>query len=278
MPINPLKLAAAHGFTPLKYQILAQREGRLVARVQTNKGIITVKADAEPNALEPELSNNQRLAAAGLPLPEVIAHGEGDISYILLTWIEGSALSSRMPKTVQREAGALLRRVHAIGGEPPYAGSSSWDAWMEGWLHHALHWQQQQAQISDATVTEAWAGFEALRPLLAERGKEFILFDGRPEHFIIQRANVAGIIDVAEARAGDAAMDFGVIAVNDPALLQDMLEGYEPTPEERVTFDTLVPFYVFLRRLAAAEWDVAHGDGSVAKRLFRLVEDEPFPN
>ena len=90
-----------------------------------------------------------------------------------------------------------------------------------------------------------------LQPLLASRGEEFILFDGRPEHFIVQDNQLAGLIDLGEARSGDAAMDLGVLAVSDPDLIPGILAGYKAPQQEQEKLNQLIPFYTFLRRLAA---------------------------
>ena len=113
--------------------------------------------------------------------------------------------------------------------------------------------------------------------MLATRGQAFILFDGRPEHFLVQDGHLVGIIDLQEARSGDAAMDLGVLAVTDPDLLENVLDGYRPDAAEQALFDRLVPFYIFLRRLAAVEWHRQHGDPALARRALRLLADNPFP-
>lgn len=80
-----------------------------------------------------------------------------------------------------------------------------------------------------------------------------------------------------EARSGEDAMDLGVLAVTDPDLLENVLDGYQPDAAEQAMFDHLVPFYVFLRRLAAVEWNRQYGDPALARRALRLLADHPFP-
>ena len=45
-----------------------------------------------------------------------------------------------------------------------------------------------------------------------------------------------------------------------------------------VLFGVLLPFYVFLRRLAAAEFSLGLGDEKGASRLLALVHDDPIPS
>ena len=126
-------------------------------------------------------------------------------------------------------------------------------------------------------VDAAWSGYRALQPLLATRGAQFILFDGRPGHFLVADDRVVGIIDLELARGGDGAMDLGVMAVSDPALLQEVLAGYAADREESQTLDRLIPFYVFLRRLAAAEWKLTRGERREGACILQLLRSHPFP-
>ena len=148
---------------------------------------------------------------------------------------------------------------------------------MQGWLDHALSWWQEERGGSAEQVERVWEGFLKLRPLLATRGTHFMLFDGRPDHFIIQGDKVSGLIDLEEACGGDAAMDLGVMAVLDPDLLDGIMAGYSATEEEQMLFSELVPFYTFIRRLAASEWNLNYGESSLAKRAEQLISQNPWP-
>lgn len=99
-----------------------------------------------------------------------------------------------------------------------------------------------------------------------------MLFDGRPEHFIVAGDDVVGMIDLHDVCSGDAAMDLAVLAVADPPLLAGVLVGYEPTTEEQAVFDRLIPFYLFLRRLAAAQWHLEYADPAETPRLLAMIE------
>lgn len=225
---------------------LVRREGRLVARVETTAGPVAVKVSGDAGAFVPEEAAVRRLAAAGLPVADVIAHAIGPPACLVLTWIEGEALSSASPLEAQRAAGATLRRVHQIGGT--FDQEQSWDLWMAGWLNSALSWWSTVAPVP----RDIWPWYHEIRPLLSTRGDHLMLFDGRPEHILVRGDGRIGLIDVSELRSGDAAMDLAVLAVEDPDLLDGVLEGYGPV--DHSVLDRLVPFYVFLRRLARAEW------------------------
>lgn len=47
--------------------------------------------------------------------------------------------------------------------------------------------------------------------------------------------------------------------------------GYAPTRAEAAAFDELIPFYVLLRRLAAANWERQHGNPARTPRLLEQV-------
>jgi aminoglycoside phosphotransferase (APT) family kinase protein len=257
--------------------ILVQRLGRLVARVDTSTGPVVVKADAVAGSLVGEVGAIRRLDAAGLPVPQVLASVDGPPAYVLLRWIEGEALSSSAVASAQVAAGRALRRVHSLGGGPPYPGGQSWDAWMTGWLNHALGWWCAAVDPGEDRVRGFRRWFDSLRPLLETRGRDLMLFDGRPEHLLVRNGELVGLIDLGEVRSGDAAMDLAVLAVGDPALLAGVLRGYLPTPAERAAFDRLVPFYLFLRRLASAEWNLTNGDPELTRHALNLVDRTPVP-
>lgn len=253
---------------------LLRREGRLVVRAETTVGPVAVKVSDDAGAFVAEEAAVRRLARAGLPVADVIVHAEGPPACLVLTWVEGEALSSASGPEAQRAAGAMLRRVHLLGAGPgaTFGGEPGWDVWMAGWLNHALLWWSTVATVDDALRRRVWAWYHELKPLLGTRGHDLMIFDGRPEHILVRGDGRVGLIDVSELRAGDAAMDLAVLAVEDPDLLDGILAGYRPDGEERAVFDRLVPFYTFLRRLARAEWYQRFGTAVETDRMLALVE------
>ena len=250
-------------------RVLIQRADRLVLQIQKSTTSYALKAAATAETIRQEVANNQKLAAAGLPVAVVVATGEYPVPFVLQEWISGTALDASCSRSVIRESAQLLRRVHQIGGQPPYAGNDAWDQWMKGWLHHALPWWQKTANIPTARINKTWRAFDSLQALLTTRGKAFILFDGRPAHFIVANNRVAGLIDLGEARSGDPAMDLGVLAANAPALLPLLLPHYDAPAEELDKLNRLIPFYTFLRLLALAEW---HGNLNEDARASSYLE------
>jgi len=102
---------------------------------------------------------------------------------------------------------------------------------------------------------------------------QLILFDGRPEHFLLTPTDEVKLIDVAELRAGDGLMDLAVLGLHEPLCLPGMLEAYGPlTPDEH----ELLPFYTLLRALAAAEWDETELAGG-RRSYFLTAAEQALP-
>lgn len=276
MICDPIKLSRDAGLKPNSFTILAQRANHLVAKVETEKGPFVLKADMSPNDCTWDAININRLAAAGLPLQKIIAQGEDPVSYIILSWIAGEPLTSESPIAAQIQAGQILHRIHHLEDRPPYRREYGWDSWMKGWLDVALPWWGKQGGVESRAVDAAWRGFETLRPILAERGHHYMLHDGRPDHFLVQGDQIVGLIDVHDGQAGDSGMDLGVIGVFDGILLQNVRQGYEVDQTENAILDQLIPFYIFLRRLAAAEWHAKHGPPAIAQCALALANAYPL--
>lgn len=260
------------GITAEAVSTLASTPSKHVARVDTAAGeTLTVKVAFDAPALAAEVENNTTLAGIGAPVPDVVdlcdvAIADNNAAALVMAWIHGDALSGDAPHKAQQEAGELLRRIHEMGGGPPYhGGNTTYADWIKGWLDVALPWWSTYANAE--WISAAWNWFDELRPLIAGRGCDTILFDGRPEHFIVNGDRIAGIIDLADLTAGDSAMDLGVIAANDPKLLPGILAGYNPTTDDHTAFAELVPFYEFLRAIAAAEWNLSHGDKGIVTTM-----------
>ncbi|MEM9776312.1 MAG: phosphotransferase [Chloroflexota bacterium] len=276
MICDPLKICASEGIKVHSYKILVERPEHLVAKVETANRPVVLKASTVPNHNAWDERNLKLFADAGLPVQKMLGRGEEPLSYIILSWIEGKPLRDTSPLEAQIAAGRLLHTIHHLEKRPLYDKDYGYDDWMKGWLNVALPWWGKQEGVSASWIDNAWAGFDAIRPLLATRGHHHMLQDGRPEHFIVRDGKLVGLIDVHDGQPGDGAMDLGVIGVFDGPLLQNMLKGYEVDAVEQEKVDQMIPFYVFLRRLAAAEWHSNHGDLAIARRALELANANPY--
>ena len=84
-------------------------------------------------------------------------------------------------------------------------------------------------------------------------------------------------LHLEDVSAGDPATDLAVLAVTDEDLLPAVQDGYAQTGAQAAAFDELIPFYVLLRRLAAAEWERRHGSTARTSRLLEQVASTRIP-
>ena len=108
-----------------------------------------------------------------------------------------------------------------------------------------------------------------LAPVLADRSGSLTLFDGRAEHVLVRDGRVVGLIDLHDVGPGDPAMDLAVLGLTDPDLIRGVLTGYTDEPEGELA--ELVGFYLLLRRLAGAEWQLRQGFRIQGRALLDLA-------
>lgn len=97
------------------------------------------------DSLAVECENNMSLAEAGIPVPAVVdlietTVREANAGALVMSWLPGDAVSAASPPAVQREVGSHLRRIHELGGGPPYHGGKSVHVdWIRGRQGRAAH-------------------------------------------------------------------------------------------------------------------------------------------
>lgn len=133
-------------------RVLARRPGRIVSRVRTPDGPAVRK---EGGTFDAEVAAIARLAAAGLPVPRVLAHEPGRL---LLSWTDGDGLSAASSPAAQRDAGRILRRVHDLTAEPDQPVVR----WIAGWLDAIAGWWPDPAGYRPTTGERA--AFDRLIP------------------------------------------------------------------------------------------------------------------
>jgi len=126
MYIDLQSVVRAQGFQPGAVERLVDRPDRVVARLDTDRGVVIIKASTCKGGFAAEVAANRRLAALGIPVQQVLAFDDEPPSFAVLSFIEGQPLSSDSLASVQREVGRILRRIHVLGGAGPYAGNPTW--------------------------------------------------------------------------------------------------------------------------------------------------------
>ena len=257
--------------------VLTRRDGRLVGRTLLPSGIeVVVKASATAGEFGAEAAAVQALGVAGLPVSQVRVLSAGPPSVIALDWTPGRSVRADDPVRVRRQVVDLLCRIHALPAQAPYGGiNADLLAWIDGWCGYAVQWWARQDGVTAADVGKAQAWYQRVRPLIADRTGSLIMLDGVPDHFVVDPDGRVRLIDVANLQPGDPVMDLAVLHLHAPGLFADVLAGYHQAEVSDRQLGELLPSYVFLRALAAAEWhsSVLHDGAGAAAWLRRAAAE-----
>ena len=171
------------------------------------------------------------------------------LRYALIGWLPGRTLRSLMDEPdivpVYRQAGALLRRVHAIpmeaygyvladGIHRPRATNADYMAYA---FEEAFRlFRERGGEPALGRRLEAWAG-ERRDLLTVSDGPVLGHDDFQPGNLLAERdgagvLGLTGLIDFANARAGDALIDLAKALFcsshEDPRSVAPLLDGYGP--------------------------------------------------
>lgn len=238
-------------------ELLTRREGRLVARTTAaHPGpALVVKVSARASDFADEARAVSVLREAGLPVARVRGLVDGPPAVIAFDWTPGRAVSADDGVAVRRQVVDLLRRVHELPAQAPYGGTNpDLVTWVDGWTEHALAWWAAQEGVTGVDADRASSWYRAVRPLVEGRAGSLVLLDGRPEHFLVGDDEVVRMIDVTDLQPGDPVMDLALLQLHAPGLLDGVLVDHRQSEVRAAHLDELLPFFVFLRALAAAEW------------------------
>ena len=99
------------GLAPDRVRTLVARPDRGVYVVTIGADEFVCKVADDQVAVAREAEGQRRAGAAGIPVPEVIATGDGEIA---TRFIDGTPLTRIRAPDAWRAAGRVLRRVHTI--------------------------------------------------------------------------------------------------------------------------------------------------------------------
>jgi aminoglycoside phosphotransferase (APT) family kinase protein len=257
--------------------VLAQRDDRVVLRLRDPGADLVVKLDAARAAFDEEAAAMRTLAEIGVPVSRIVELQVGPPAMLVTAWAAGVPITSTTDRAVLNHVGTILRRIHSLPATGPWSGHPSIADWITAWIGIVSLWWRERG-IDERLVAALSDWLNSIHPLLGDEHGTQMLFDGRPEHFLVDADNILHLIDVADLQAGDPVMDLAVLELDAPGILDPVLQGYSPTFDERQRIDQLVPFYVVLRALAGAEWQVrVGGDTAVVERNLtvarRMVEE-----
>lgn len=257
--------------------VLAQRDDRVVLRLRDPHADLVVKLDDARAAFDEEAVAMRTLAEIGVPVSRIVEVRAGPPAMLVATWADGVPITSTSNLAVLNQVGTILRRIHSLPATGPWSGHPSIADWIAAWIGIVSPWWRETG-VDERLVAALSEWLESIRPYLDDEHGTQMLFDGRPEHFLVDTSHTVRLIDVADLQAGDPVMDFAVLELDAPGILDHVLQGYSPTFVERQRIDQLIPFYVALRAIAGAEWqERVGGDTGVVERNLtvarRMVEE-----
>ncbi len=197
-----------------------------------------------------ERNAHELAASVGVPVPEVVAVGDG---FLISRAVGGILLSDAVDRPAIEEAGRYLRAIHEI--------ARIGFGWPEGSEIEGSH-----GTWADHVAAELEWSIEVLRYVVDvdvvrrtfERRHEEIdaVAVGRFLHGDLSAANIlvdpsigviTSVIDWADAMVGDPVWDIAIFTSWMPDVTDALLAGYAPDSRER--FDSLLGFYRTLRHM-----------------------------
>lgn len=209
----------------------------------------------------------QRVAATGIPMPKVIDFGvcnSARDTYILLSWIGGAELRSRIggfsAEEAYRlgiEAGRILKNIHSLAAPPE---EEEWQTRMHGIFHRKME-ACRHCSLKVEHDGKFMDFIDRSFHLLHEAPQTFLHGDFHPGNLVIDDGGALSVIDFNRFEFGDPVRDFARLAVfscRDSAdFARGQIDGY---------FEGAVPDYFFPRLAFYAAFD----------SLFCLVWAERF--
>lgn len=191
---------------------------------------------------------SRRLARAGIPTPRILWY-DRDVS--VETRCPGHPLTavatqpSEPDLATVNEAGALLRRVHAV----PVRGFGRLDATGTG-THPSLRaWLLDTPTAWPSTANHGLLALtrrvrqvlQASAEWLPDAPPRLLHGDWTARHVVTENGRVAGLVDLESARGGDPLADVAGWSLQEPpSLTAALLNGYFPHPPCPATRTTLV--------------------------------------
>jgi Ser/Thr protein kinase RdoA (MazF antagonist) len=223
--------------------------------VETADGQVVAKASTTPHEFDREAAAMHRLAGMGLPVSRIIDLVGGPPAILVSGWAEGKPVSATSGPEVVVEVGQILARIHRLPAHGPFSGiHATITAWVTTWVRDVVEWwsARDDAPTSAIERTDRW--IDSMLPTLDSRSGTMILFDGRPEHFLVDQRGAVHMIDVADLMPGDPIMDLAVFELHAPGTRDHLFAGYQPSATALAAAETLMPFYRYLFHVAGAEW------------------------
>ena len=223
---------------------VAEGHSTWVYRIASGQEVCYLRVLPEADAaMAPEALVHDTLLRRGLPVPRVLAvrdlHPRLERSLMLTGAVPGRALAADEPPDVRpllREAGRALAQINSVPvdgfgwidrTQPVLrAPFRTFAEWMRDDLDQPLR-ALRRARLFPETLL---GGLERLLDracaLFAHEPARLAHGDFDPTHLLHDRSRLTGIIDFGEIRGAHRLYDLGHFAVEHPALVPALLEGY----------------------------------------------------
>ena len=226
---------------------------RATFRVRVGDEQFVCKFDSDKDEQRRELVGQQRAAAAGLPVPEIVAVEPDGFA---MRWVDGVALASSLPERAWRAAGEVVRGIHAVPvTEREFGG---------GFVGRAATWTEALLTAIDDTIEPAAAA--CARAAISAAHLDDVASgwchgDLQPEHIVLdpRTYRVRAVFDWSDQGRGDPAWDIAVLTLDDERALPAFVGGYG----ESVADDRLA-LYRVVRLFSEVRWLADHGLTSAA--------------
>jgi aminoglycoside phosphotransferase (APT) family kinase protein len=253
------------GAAPDEVEALVVLPDRATWLVTIDTGRFVVKTDDDRRTTSNEIAGHRRAAAAGVRVPEIL--GATDDAFAM-RWVDGTTLRDHATPAAWRAAGAQVRLVHDVGGEPPFGtGFGGFNPTRPTWRSFFELFAETMLANCERNL-----GFpreqgdrirDALRgaPQLDTPHLVWCHGDLQPEHVLVDPATdrVAAIIDWADHGSGDFGWDVAVLTIEHEPDRDAFLDGYGATREQRDALAALLPLYSVVRLVGEAGWFAEHG-------------------
>ncbi len=255
---------------------------RVAVRVRVDDRQYMIKTDPEREIVAREASGLGRAAEASIPVPEVIAVTEQALA---MTWDNGVALQKHSTRRAWNDAGAQLRRLHALGSSATFGDGfgghdpahGSWREFFDAFTETRLSDCTRDCDLPDDQANRIRTSVRNIASLLDRPDVGWCHGDLQPDHVLIDPATerVASIIDWSDHGSGDIGWDIAVLTLDHDAHLEDLLDGYNASTDLRHALQELLPVYRVLRYLGEAHWLASHNYPQAPDSLRRAIEWRP---
>lgn len=247
------------GSAPTRVTALGDYGYRAAWKVTAAAGTFLVKSDERPDLVTNEVMAVRNAATAGVPVQAFAGFVERPAPAVAFRWVDGRPLHGCTDPEAWRDAGRVLRRIHAA---PPLRPRTvPWGEAMEGMFRAELAWAAEHGFIAMDEASAAAGVAAALRPVLDDTPLAWVHGDCQAAHFIVaaEEPRIVAVIDWADEHQGAPEMDFAVLSLFDGDLWRHVLDGYAPTTEFRERLERTLPLYRAIRAAGALRWLETHG-------------------